>query len=105
MWPFSQDRHGTIANIIMYNSKQPVVLYCLLQVEPTKVELVPGYGVVITQRQLDEAIGESNDSPTRLIWNLMWVFFTREELARFSCYGSPFNAALDKDIILACISE
>lgn len=85
--------------LYMYNSKQPVILYCFLQVEPTKVELVPGYGVVITQRQFDEAIRESNGSPTRLIWNLMWVFFTREELARSSCYGSPFNAALDKDII------
>ena len=73
--------------------------------EPTKLELVPGYGVMITQRQLDEAIGESNGSPTRLIRNLMSVFFTREELAHSSCYGSRFNAALDKDIIMACISE
>ena len=73
--------------------------------EPTKLELVPGYGVMITQRQLDEAEGESNGSPTRLIRNLMSVFFSREELARSSCYGSRLNAALVKDILLACISE
>ena len=66
------------------------------------VELVPGYGVMATKRQLDEAEGESNSSPTRLIRNLMSVFFSREELA---CYGSRVNVALDRDIVLACISE
>ena len=47
----------------------------------------------------------ANESPTRLSHNLMSVFFSREELARFSCYGSRQNPALDKDILLACISE
>ena len=69
------------------------------------MELVTGYGVMVTQRQLDEAEGESNGSPTRLIRNLISVFFSREELARSSCYGSRQNPALDKDILLACISE
>ena len=62
-------------------------------------------GVMATKRQLDEAEGESNSSPTRLIRNLMSVFFSREELACSSCYGSRVNVALDRDIVLACISE
>ena len=73
--------------------------------EPGKLELVAGYGVMITQRQLDEAVGESNGSPTRLIRNLMSTFFSREELARSSCYGSRNNKPLDRDVLSACISE
>ena len=69
------------------------------------MELVVGHGMILTQKQLDEAEGESGGSPTRLIRNLMSVFFTREELARSSCYGSRANAALDKDIVSACISK
>ena len=48
---------------------------------------------------------ESNGSPTRLIRNLISVFFGREQLSRSSCYGSRHNDALDKDILLACISK
>ena len=60
---------------------------------------------MISQRQLDEAEGESNRSPTRLIRNLISVFFSREQLAHSSCYGSRHNAALDKDSMLVCISK
>ena len=66
---------------------------------------MPRYGVMLTQRQLDEVDGESNQSPTRLIRNLMSVFFSREELARSSCYGSHQNSPLDNDILGACISK
>ena len=76
-----------------------------MQMEPMKLEFVPGYGIMVTQRQLDQAEEESNGSPTQLVRNLMSVFFSREVLARSSCYGSRQNAALDKDILLACISE
>ncbi|XP_019860258.1 PREDICTED: uncharacterized protein LOC100637058 isoform X2 [Amphimedon queenslandica] len=71
--------------------------------EPQLIELVPGYGVMLTQRQLDDVEGESNQSPTRLIRNLMSAFFTREVLAKSSCYGSRLNDPLDKDILGACI--
>ena len=59
---------------------------------------------MLTQRQLDEAVSECNGSPTRLIRNLISVFFTREELAQSSCYGSRQNHPLDKDILSACFS-
>uniref|UniRef100_A0A1X7SQT8 BEN domain-containing protein n=1 Tax=Amphimedon queenslandica TaxID=400682 RepID=A0A1X7SQT8_AMPQE len=72
-------------------------------VSPSLVELVPGYGVRLTQRQLDEAISESGGAPTKLIRKLVSVFFSREELAESSCYGLRNNNALDKDILAACI--
>ncbi len=87
------------------HAQNQVLNFALVQMEPSKIELVPGYGVVITRRQLDEAEGESNGSPTRLVRNLMSVYFTREELANSSCYGSRINSALDRDILSACISE
>ena len=60
---------------------------------------------MLTQRQLDDVEGESNQSPTRLIRNLMSVFFTHEVLAKSSCYGSRLNSPLDRDILGACISK
>lgn len=69
------------------------------------VELVPGYGVVLSQRQLDEAIDSSAGSPTRLIRNLMSSFFTKEVLAASSALGGRTNKALDKDIVSACLSK
>lgn len=62
------------------------------------VELVPGYGIMLSQRQLDEAIDNSADSPTRLIRNLMSAFFP-------SALGGRINKALDKDIVAACLSK
>lgn len=66
---------------------------------------MPGYGILLEQVQLDEVEGCSNGSPTRLIRNLLSAFFSREELALSSCYGSRVHRALDKDIVLACLSE
>ena len=50
------------------------------------VELVDGYGVTLTKRQLDEAMDNSSGSPTRLIRNLMRIFFSKEILAISSAY-------------------
>ena len=80
------------------------VLY-VLQTLPSMVELVPGYGVVLSQRQIDEAIDNSNNSPTRLIRHLISAFFTKEVLATSSALGGRKNNALDKDIVAACLSE
>lgn len=68
------------------------------------IELVPGYGVMLSQRQLDEAVDNSNNSGTRLIRNLMSAFFPKEVLAKFSALGR-INTALDKDIVAACLSK
>ena len=77
----------------------------MLQTLPSMVELVPGYGVVLSQRQVDEALDNSNNSPTRLIRHLVSAFFTKEVLATSSALGGRRNSALDKDIVAACLRE
>ena len=72
-----------------------------LQTNPSYVELVKGYGVKCTQRQLDEVEANSNGSHTRMIRLFMDTFFTEEELAWSSCYGNRSNEKLDGDIIAA----
>ena len=69
------------------------------------VELVLGYGVVLSQRQIDESIDNSNNSPTRLIRHLTSAFFTKEIIATSSALGGRKYNALDKDIVAACLSE
>ena len=44
--------------------------------------------VNLSKMQLDEVEGESNNSPTRLIRNLISVFFPWAQLARSSAYGT-----------------
>ena len=61
---------------------------------------------MLTQRQLDDAELESNGSPTHLIRNLIGVFYTSEQLASMSCYGSgKMKQAIDQNVLAACISE
>ena len=64
-------------------------------------------GVTLTQTHLDEAKRESNGSTTRLIWNLISEFFTKEKKSQAisSCYSSRRNMALDRDLLSACISK
>ena len=66
---------------------------------------MPGYKVLISQPQKDEVIDCSGNSPTKLIRLLMNVYFTLDVLAVSSCFGSRKFQCLDKDIILACLSE
>lgn len=73
--------------------------------KPAIVELVDGYGVTLTKRQLDEALDSSRNMPTRLIRNLLAVFFPKDILAQSSAYGSRNNQALDPDILAACLSR
>ena len=75
-----------------------------LQTNPLLIEVVKGYGVKCTQRQLDEVEANSG-SPTKMIRLFMDTFFTEEELGRSSCYGNRNNERLDGDIIAACISK
>ena len=76
-----------------------------LQVQPQAIEMVPGYGVFLTQRQLDAALDGAKESPTRLMRNLVGTFFTPEVLAVSSVYGTGKHAALDRDIIDTCIRK
>ena len=63
-----------------------------------------GYDVYLTRSQLDEAVSSAT-TPTRLIRNLMMIFFTLETLANSSAFGNRNYKALDKMIITACLSE
>ena len=67
-----------------------------------KIELVEGYGVHLTQRQLDGAVSGAK-SNTHLMRNLLGVFFTKEVLATSSALGTRRHKALDKQILDACI--
>ena len=75
-----------------------------MQVPPEKIELVPGYGVLLTKGQLDMALA-CGPTPTKLIRNLMSVFFTKEVLASSTACGAKGRTGLDSDIVSACISE
>ena len=70
-----------------------------------KVELVDGYGIYITKKQLDQVTLESGESATKMIRNLLTVYFTPTVLAKSSCMGKRENGALDSDIVDACISK
>ena len=75
------------------------------QIEVKKIELVPGHGVVLTQRQLDAANASSKGNPTRQIRSLVSVFFTPEVLAISSAMGTRRHQALDSEIVEACICK
>ena len=64
-----------------------------------------GYGVWITKCQLDEAISSSRSSPTKLIRNLLSVFFSNATLASSSALGTGKNPALDQNILSAIIGK
>lgn len=76
-----------------------------MQMEQATVELVEGYGIVLTKKQL-EAADSCGSSPTRLIRNLMATFFSPEVLAQSTACGSRGGRlALDRDILDACIRK
>ena len=64
-----------------------------------------GYGVYISLRQLDEANHRSANSPTRLLRNLLVVFFEPSVLATSTCRGNKTHPALNPDILGACFSK
>ena len=59
----------------------------------------------LSQRQLDEAVDNSSGSPTRLVRNLMSIFFSKETLATSSALGGRTNQVLDPDIIGASLRK
>ena len=72
--------------------------------QANQVELVPGYGIYIAAKQLDE-VKSSGHSPTKLIRNLLTAFFEPQVLAASSALGSRKNPALNKDILDACFRK
>jgi len=69
------------------------------------VELVQGYGVYLTQKQIDAALDGSKNNPTKLIRNLIGAFFKPEVLAASSACGTRKHKALDADVLQACIRK
>ena len=69
------------------------------------MELVEGYGVFCSQRQLDAAIDGAGASPTKLMRNLLSIFFAPHILAVSSARGTKNNSALDQDILDSCIRK
>lgn len=63
-----------------------------------------GYGVFLTRRQLDECVDGARKSATRLMQNLLSVFFTPDQFARSSAMGTRLHPWLDQDILSACMS-
>ena len=59
----------------------------------------------ITAAQLDESLDISGNSPTKLIRNLLMVYFSPQVLANSSAFGNRKFPALDKGILAACLSE
>ena len=76
----------------------------MIYLQANKVELVPGYGVYITSKQLD-LIKSNSNSATKLLRNLLMVFFTPQTLASSSALGSRKNQPLDKCILDACFRK
>ena len=63
-----------------------------------------GYGVLIGRKQLDEAVANSQTA-TKLMRNLLSVFFKPDVLAASSALGSRKKPALDRDILDACFRK
>lgn len=76
-----------------------------LYTQPRTMELVEGYGVFITQRQLDECVSQSCGFPTRLLRNLLMVYFTPAVLGSSSCLGTRNFTALNPEVTGACFSK
>ena len=78
----------------------------LLKECPTKIELVDGYGIYITRRVLDDAVDSCQSSPTRLIRNVICIFFSNDSSLSLMPCGKGRNSytALDQDILAACYS-
>ena len=99
--------HACIHVTLVFDWLCEVPLYVIftMQVQPKPIELVPGYGVFLTQRQLDAALDSSKNSPTRLIRSLLSTFFAPDVLAVSSACGTRKHKALDGDIVQACIRK
>ena len=65
------------------------IIIILASAYSDKVELVAGYGVWLTVRQLDEAVAASNGKATKLSHALLTVFFETHTLAQSSARLTP----------------
>jgi len=53
-------------------------------VQPQTVDLVNGYEVLLTRRQLDKPVDSTSGIPTRLMRNLLAIFFSPDVLGKSS---------------------
>ena len=70
-----------------YRISKHLCCTCMLLITQRDVELVEGYGIYLSKWQLDKAVDTAGGSQTKLIRNLIGVFFTRDVLASSSVYG------------------
>ena len=84
-----------------FNSKYYNISLCTLYY--MQRQLVAVYGVEHAQHQLDEALNGSNHSPTKLIRNLLSVFFSKDILASSRACGGSKNVAHDCDILVSSV--
>ena len=67
------------------------------------MELVNGYGIYVAKKALEDAVDSSRKNPTRLVRNLVSIFFTEEELSKSNACGrGNKHIPLDPDILGAC---
>ena len=88
-----------------FRVKMTHIYFYLLVFTVMQIELVDGYGIFLSKRQLDEALASHGNSPCRLIRNLMSIFFDNDTLAGSSCYGTRKHKELDRDVTAASISR
>ena len=81
-----------------------IIIILCSHVQEKKIELVEGYGVYLTQRQLDGAVSGAK-SNTHLMRNLLGIFFIPEVLATSSALGTRRHQALDKKTLDACVCK
>ena len=74
---------------------------------PADVELVEGYGIFTAKRCIDDAVDNCRNSPTRLIRNLIGIFFSDNVLceSNTSGKGKRQHKPLDQDILRAYYSQ
>ena len=65
--------------------------------------MVEGYGVYLTLRQLDKCNAQRGGSGTKVLRNLLMVFFTPAVLGASSCFGGRKYPSLNQDIVGACL--
>ena len=96
-------------NLIKHNMWQTmyiITFFCLVYLqEQQKIEIVEGYGVYCTKLQLENAV-TSATNPTKLIRNLLGIFFSKDELAESTALGTRGSRkALDQTVLPACMRK
>ena len=77
----------------------PKLIHIIHQEPPADVELVEDYGIFSAKRCIDDAVDSCRNSPTRLIRNLIRIFFSDILCESNACgKGKRQHKPLDQDI-------